>query len=645
MDTEQHGWQQLLNAQSEYITNLQRMLKTNHVPVVTEQAWVDDSPNISSSTRASELPMPAANSIASGDESAGGSAPRQQVVPASHQTGTPPMPTTTSQLLVTESCFNPAPRVPASEAQHVGVQPSPRADEVASEVLKLRLMKSQYEELQTQLDRASANLRRLPPQAIFQLRMYLERQLRIRDGVQEVLLILIECLCAICNIDLRGKTHEELLSAVRRLLRDPHHFTARLCEISNERLGMASARGRENQAKGLALFLLKGASYKRVREKEVNDCYDALHGWLHALYLFGQVSEKVEPISEELARQEDLLSDLATQERMAVAKGNTIQRHARVSAPGAQRATAAATRQSPLLKGTAVSGGLAVAQRVAVSSSSAGQNTSAARRSPSNNSVGRSQSPGLDSRSPSPPVPSYRGPAPRSPVPASSGRGTTGSTTSSTANRQAILNRTQSEKSLGRTLTGSPRATRASRSPSPGNTRPPVERQSSAGHPAMYDSRSMASRAEVRTTKGLSPSQSEKSLHRPAAQGQMHKSTAPKRGAVPQGTAPAAARPGPGAAATAALTGPTNRSSDPMRQRPGYWRSTGELRPEKTMPPTVGRNSTSSISNMVDQSPRSEASEGDADQNDFGPTRRRLPPKQYAALVRSAQQVERMRTR
>lgn len=629
MESPDHnGWQQLLNAQSQYITNLQRMLKSSSHPQLPENNWIDDSPKSIHGT------------VSGGDEGAGGSAIR-------HATGTPPMPAPTSQLLGSESILSQAPRIPQTHSE--AIQPSPRADEVASEVLKLRLLKSQHEELRVQLDRASANLRRLPPQALFQLRMYLERQLRLRDGVQEVLLILIECLCQICNIEFRqGKTQEELLSAVRRLLRDPHHFASKLCEIQ---LGLYSARGRENQAKGLALFLLKGPNYKRVREKEVNDCYDALHGWLHALYLFNQVSAKVEPISEELARQEDLLSDLATQERIAAAKGGTTMQRPRVSAPGAQRAPTSAMRQSPLLKGTAISGGSGVSgrSRPAAGSGSPGQTAGGLRRSPSNGSIGRSQSPGLDSRSPSPPVPSYRGPAPRSPIPAASGRGTAtaGSTTSNSGNiasRQAILNRTQSEKTLGR----SPRNTRASRSPSPGNTRPPVERQSSAGNPAMFDSRSMASRPEVRTTRGLSPSQSEKSLRGPIAQSQMSKGTVGKRGPVPQGTAPGPSAPRPGLGSVAAAwTGPTNRSSDPMRParaQPGYARYTGELRPERTMPPTVGRTSTAS-NNIVDQSPRSEASEGDADPSDFGPNRRRLPAKQYAALVRSAQQVERMRTR
>jgi hypothetical protein len=167
----------------------------------------------------------------------------------------------------------------------------------------LRLLKSQHEELRAQLTRAEGQLRRLSPHAVFQLRSYLERQFTEPDGVQEAFVRLLECLCAVCRIEIGVLTADSLLSGVRKLLRDPHSFTSRLCSI----------RISCEEAKGLAPYLSSGVQFKRAREKEVNTCYDAFHSWLSSFYLFSVVSDQVKPVAQDLEKQESLLRRLQGQ--------------------------------------------------------------------------------------------------------------------------------------------------------------------------------------------------------------------------------------------------------------------------------------------------------------------------------------------
>eukprot|EP00927_Polykrikos_kofoidii_P034851 TRINITY_DN29479_c0_g1_i1.p1 TRINITY_DN29479_c0_g1~~TRINITY_DN29479_c0_g1_i1.p1 ORF type:complete len:959 (-),score=132.49 TRINITY_DN29479_c0_g1_i1:263-3082(-) len=189
-----------------------------------------------------------------------------------------------------------------------------RYEETANEVLRLRLQKSQHEELRGQLSRAENQLRRLSPHAVFQLRSYLERQFREQHTaaqVQEPLVRLLECLCTVCRIEVGALTHINLLNAIRKLFRDPHSFTAKLSHLPQ----MTS-----EEAKGLAPFLLHSAQYRRAREKDpsrcplaVNECYEAFHAWLSAFYLFSVVSDQVLPTTQALERQEWLLRQLSTQ--------------------------------------------------------------------------------------------------------------------------------------------------------------------------------------------------------------------------------------------------------------------------------------------------------------------------------------------
>lgn len=326
---EDHGWEKLLEAQSEYIANLQRMLQS----ACQNAASLSQSQDTGAAEIAAGRGHPAvtqgaaviatAASVAemrpSGGQDSGflppqrsqqqpqlqpqqprvmrmGSQPR--ALPADEGAGSYafeklPMEDVSGAVAVSYIKSSTGPTTAGSSAKGeilsggaaagTGVAspgtsgPPPvagsaeKVEEVANEVLRLRLVKSQHEELRTQLSRAEGKLKRLSPLAVFQLRSYLERNFRepnLAAHVQDALVRLLECLCAVSRIEVASYTPESLLSSVRKLLRDPHSFTTRLCS-------MPHMTGEE--AKGLAPFLLSTTQFKRVRDKEVNECYDAFH--------------------------------------------------------------------------------------------------------------------------------------------------------------------------------------------------------------------------------------------------------------------------------------------------------------------------------------------------------------------------------
>ncbi|CAE8654029.1 unnamed protein product, partial [Polarella glacialis] len=162
--------------------------------------------------------------------------------------------------------------------------------------------------LRTQLFRAEGQLRRLSPHAVFQLRSYLERHFRDHASamqVQEAIVRLVQCFFLIGRVEVPSLTHDGLLSGVRKLFRDPHSFTSKLCNMSPVS---------SDEAKRLAPLLTSSTQFRRVREKEVNDCYEALQGWLEAFYNYSSVSEQVGPAAQQLDRQEWLLRRLSGQE-------------------------------------------------------------------------------------------------------------------------------------------------------------------------------------------------------------------------------------------------------------------------------------------------------------------------------------------
>lgn len=180
-------------------------------------------------------------------------------------------------------------------------------EEVANEVLRLRLQKSQHEELRAQLTRAEAQVRRLSTHTVIEFRHFLERHLReptLPAQVQEALGKLVECLCFVFHIEISSATQESFLAGVRKMLRTPYSFGSRLCAVPPMSM---------EEAKSLAPVLLTTTQFRRVREKEVNECYEAIHSWLSAFYLMSMASEQAALTCVELERQEATLLVLTGQ--------------------------------------------------------------------------------------------------------------------------------------------------------------------------------------------------------------------------------------------------------------------------------------------------------------------------------------------
>jgi len=178
----------------------------------------------------------------------------------------------------------------------------------------LRALKGQHDELRAKLDAAEAQVHKLPTHAVIELHIYLERHFvdpALSKDVQTAIVKLLECLCMICHIDISPDT---FLDSTRRLLRDPHGFTSRLCNtpLSGE------------DAKSLAPFLLSNMPYKRIRDRNVNACYDALHSWISAKYWYAAIADQADHVAEELKRQEGLLCQVQPVPSQTPATPNTF---------------------------------------------------------------------------------------------------------------------------------------------------------------------------------------------------------------------------------------------------------------------------------------------------------------------------------
>eukprot|EP00929_Paragymnodinium_shiwhaense_P080612 TRINITY_DN42045_c0_g1_i1.p1 TRINITY_DN42045_c0_g1~~TRINITY_DN42045_c0_g1_i1.p1 ORF type:complete len:812 (-),score=113.17 TRINITY_DN42045_c0_g1_i1:184-2619(-) len=353
-----NGWEKLLEAQSEYIANLQRMLQSACQNAASLSAPTDPRvalPNggLEDAGRGALLPPsnvsaghPSAQvaraSLQPADEGAGYALKRPPSNDAEGAAG-PQLASNTSGLYIsTGDCdlgttaesgsgCAPSPHsalVPASghELSQHGNGAAALYEDTANEVLRLRLRRSQHEELRVQLTKAEGQLRRLSPHAVFQLRSYLERSFRDANSasmVQEALIRLLESLCAVCHIEIGPISHVNLLNSVRKLFRDPHSFTIKLCQLPHVS---------SDEAKGLAPFLLHSAQYRRVpREKEVNDCYEAFHAWLSAFYLYSVVSDQVEETAQQLEKQEWMLRRLSQGGSAAAVPGPALQSAATAS--------------------------------------------------------------------------------------------------------------------------------------------------------------------------------------------------------------------------------------------------------------------------------------------------------------------------
>mmetsp|Transcript_44694 Transcript_44694/g.103312 ORF Transcript_44694/g.103312 Transcript_44694/m.103312 type:complete len:593 (-) Transcript_44694:107-1885(-) len=190
-----------------------------------------------------------------------------------------------------------------------------RVQDVAAEVLRLRLLQTQHQQLDADLQAATEVLKKLPAESIFQFRAYLDTGLRQSTrlvtlgtlngggGVDcESLLGLLECICLVCKVRLLTRRPEELLRAMHRLLRDPAAFIEHLTLLPVAPL---------SESKCLAPFLLSSDRGWMGRFNEAGRCYEALRAWLASYYQHSLASVDMETTSEELQRNEQLLRELS----------------------------------------------------------------------------------------------------------------------------------------------------------------------------------------------------------------------------------------------------------------------------------------------------------------------------------------------
>lgn len=276
------GWDRLWSAQSERVAEMQRRLQSACRDAASLDADASDDPSLSQKAATGE-PHPETHSKLQAC----------QAMPADEGAGSYPP----EKAICGDSV-----EVPQAVAHHEEITT------VSNEVLRLRLLKSQHEELKAQLSRAEAQLRRLSPHAVFQFRSYLEKHFRepgLAMHLQEPIVRLIQCLFAIFHMEVTAFTAEAMLSGVRKLLRDPHSFTSKLSSMP----AFSS-----DEAKKLAPFLTSGSQFRRVREKEVNECHELLHAWLSSFYTYSSVSDQVSITIQQLENQEWLLRRLNHQE-------------------------------------------------------------------------------------------------------------------------------------------------------------------------------------------------------------------------------------------------------------------------------------------------------------------------------------------
>lgn len=263
---------------------------------------------------------------------------------------------------------------------------SQRIQEIASEVLRLRLVQSQHKQLEAQLRAAAEKLQQIQPEKVLQLGVYLEHGLRpggvigtlggSHGGVDpESLCGLMECLCAVCDARLASRKQEDLLAVTRWLLQDPQSLIEQLVNLP---------AAPSNQSKKLAPFLLSCDSGWRGHLNEAGQCYEAFRNWLSCYYQYSLVSGQMQATSDQLHQQEQLLDELsketgagasgssgsgfgslgglqrAWRQPSGVRRSSSVQSNSstgsrRSQSPSADRAAAVGLRLSPRLGGTASS--------------------------------------------------------------------------------------------------------------------------------------------------------------------------------------------------------------------------------------------------------------------------------------------------
>mmetsp|Transcript_41878 Transcript_41878/g.85340 ORF Transcript_41878/g.85340 Transcript_41878/m.85340 type:complete len:609 (+) Transcript_41878:85-1911(+) len=253
-----------------------------------------------------------------------------------------------------------------------------RIQDIASEVLRLRLVHSQYKQLEGQLKTAVDKLQQTSDK-VFQFSQYLEQGLRPGgsigtlggsfSGVEvENLLGLMECLCVVCNAPVVSKKQEDLLAATKWLLQDADALMRRLSELP---------AAPSMQSRRLAPYLLSCDSSWRGQLNEAGQCYEALRSWLSCYYQFSLVSSPMEANAAQLQRQEQLLSELSKDDggepgslsaptKPFAFRPCSLKRSSSVqstSSAGSRRSQSPADRVARMANGIKVGGAVSVARR------------------------------------------------------------------------------------------------------------------------------------------------------------------------------------------------------------------------------------------------------------------------------------------
>ncbi|CAJ1390139.1 unnamed protein product, partial [Effrenium voratum] len=217
----QNGWDQLWSAQSERVAEMQRRLQSacRDAALLTDNSSQKEEATTDIRSQAAQAVQPAQLA-----DSKQASKPLCQAVPADEGAGSYP-----AESEAGRTCHSI--EVPQAIAHHEDIT------NVSNEVLQLRLLKTQHEELKSQLSRAEAQLRRLSPHAVFQLRSYLEKHFRepgLALQVQESIVRLIQCLFAVFKMEVEATVQQldrqEWL--LRRLNNQEDHSMAYPCPVS-----------------------------------------------------------------------------------------------------------------------------------------------------------------------------------------------------------------------------------------------------------------------------------------------------------------------------------------------------------------------------------------------------------------------------
>eukprot|EP00929_Paragymnodinium_shiwhaense_P120902 TRINITY_DN92967_c0_g1_i1.p1 TRINITY_DN92967_c0_g1~~TRINITY_DN92967_c0_g1_i1.p1 ORF type:complete len:743 (-),score=112.60 TRINITY_DN92967_c0_g1_i1:218-2446(-) len=201
--------------------------------------------------------------------------------------------------------------MPEAAVRDSSVQRSMRIQDIASEVLRLRLVQSQHRQLEAQLRAAHEQLEQMPLERMGALRNHLEMAFRpggapgtlgsVNGGVPPTSLLgFMECLCVVCDVQIATRKQDDLVIATKWLLHEPKLLIDRIIHMPP---------AKPAQSRRLAPFLLSRDSSWRGHLGEAGQCYENLRSWLSCYYQVSLVSSQMEETSKQLEENERLLEE------------------------------------------------------------------------------------------------------------------------------------------------------------------------------------------------------------------------------------------------------------------------------------------------------------------------------------------------